>query len=197
MYFGLSKSTCIIPAYAPEPCPSRGNFRFRFFDLQNFELHFVIWRENQIPARVIFSRQITCQILFQHMHRNHVRAEVIFFQNQKPFPFCHEKLYIKLISGALIFFLSNYKVHCNFYSGLSTEAQLNVVIKWLNFSSTVQCVLTRKIARIKNCDSASFQHNANLFVIFTSKHKGPVEERLHKKTSQYSKFEFSLPKTES
>ena len=26
---------------------------------------------------------------------------------------------------------------------------------------------------------------------------GPVEERLYKKTSQYSKFEFSLPKTES
>ena len=26
---------------------------------------------------------------------------------------------------------------------------------------------------------------------------GPVEEWLHKKTSQYSKFEFSLPRTES
>ena len=26
---------------------------------------------------------------------------------------------------------------------------------------------------------------------------GPVEEWLHKKTSQYSKFEFFLPKTES
>ena len=26
---------------------------------------------------------------------------------------------------------------------------------------------------------------------------GPVEERLYKKTSHYSKFEFSLPKTES
>ena len=40
-----------------------------------------------------------------------------------------------------------------------------------------------------NCPKCDFR---------VSNSKGsPVEERLYKKTSQYSKFEFSLPKTES
>ena len=46
---------------------------------------------------------------------------------------------------------------------------------------------------IKNCTLINKKADIHLTISFFK--GGPVEERLYKKTSQYSKFEYSLPKT--